>query len=954
MIQRVFWGWDRPVLAQAVDLLTQDWQGGELDLATTLLIVPSAESGRRLKEALAHATAARGGAVSAPHVWVPEQALLMLESGGARASHAQCLLAWTRVMQDADLADLPHLFPVSPTNQGWTWATEMARALYDVSTTLGAGGYRFADVARLAEPPPDHGRWEELARLEKDYDDALARLNVTDPQLLKRQQAESHGLPEAIKRVIVLPAPDLPVLFRRWLEGVSEQHVETTIYIQAPAALAEQFDRFGAPLPAAWGEQSRRVLPLAEPQIHLEHDPAGQARKVLELARGLLPVQPLALGVCDPETTAHLEDQLKQEGVDLYLPSGVPAARHGTVQMLALWAGLVASDDWKAFASLLRLPEVRDTLAQCEKDGMNLIAEADAFATERLPVTLAHAQELLPSYLKARQDLEKNTKAIEQLQTAIAAARRLAGTFGQQPLHEAARSLLVELFGERLYRTDLPQQRDHVALCTSWLEFCQELQQETDDLGIQSDAASLLGLSLDWLREQNLSDPRGNIDLVLLGWLELLWEPAPALVVSGFNEERVPGILISHPFLPDQLRQRLGLACQASRFARDAYLLTALAGQRQAGGSLHLTCGLWSERKDTLRPSRLLFLCEDQALPTRVRHLFPKDFESTLPRELPRQRAWKLLPQRPAAEPLPRVSASRLSAYLRCPFTYYLDYVLGMSGLEPDKRELDAMEYGTLLHGALACLQGQKATDEGSLAGLLVEAVEDGATRLYGRRLPVPVEVQLDTARQRLRAAAAIESDERTAGWLTLKTEQPLGDETDPHPLVIEGARFTGRIDRIDHHPQRGTRIIDYKTGDKPLPPMQAHLKPLTKRSQTAPEDEWKIFTDSEGDRHLWQDLQLPLYVKAWSLHEPGPVQAAYWILPKAMEEAKLQVFEELDEQLMQSALSVAAEAVRRINAGIFWPPAKGARFDSYTGLIQGAAADAIDPEFLLGGGSAS
>ena len=952
MIRRVFWGWDQPVIDRAIALLTQDWLQGELDLGDTLVVVPTAESARRLKEALARATALRGGAVSAPHVWAPERALLTLEDRAQAASESQSLLAWTKVMLETQAEALPHLFPVLPANRGWTWASEMGRALMDMSTALGAGGKSFADVALMDDLPMERERWQELAALEAAYLRILAGLGSQDLQALKLKRARQPSLPEGIKRIIVLPAPDLPVLFRHWLDAAAAQ-VPVTVYVQAPAALADQFDAYGAPLPACWGEKARLLVPLTDAQIHLEHNPAEQARRVLDLVREWIPEQPVALAVCDPEVTAHLADRLQQEGVRIYEPGGVPANRHGTVQMLGLWSDLIESDGWQAFASLLRVPEVREALAgSTGAYGMTLIAEADAFATERLPVTLSHALELMPGYLAAKAEAKRSTQVAETLHQAMHEAHRLADGFGnRQPLHEAARALLIKLYGEHSYKTESPQHRDHIKLCTDWLHLCEKLHHEATQLHL--DAGHLLGLSIEWLKSQRLTDPRGEIDLVLIGWLELLWESAPALVVSGFNEEHVPGILISHPFLPDHLRAALGIASQASRFARDAYLLSALAGQRQTGGRLRLVCGLWSEGKDSLRPSRLLFLCDDKALPQRVRHLFPKDLDSALPKELPRERAWKLKPRTVEQPPLGKVSASRLSAYLRCPFTYYLDYVLGMGAVDAGKRELDAMEYGNLVHAALTILQGkdgQLAGDqETALADLLVQSVEAEAARLHGRRLPVPVEVQLDSARQRLRAAAAIEAGLRKQGWRTQHAELELGTEDDASPLLIEGARFTGRIDRVDRHSDGVSRIIDYKTSDKAEPPLPAHARALGKRTRLAPEDAWKSFTSSDGQTYLWANLQLPLYAKAWSLREPGAVQTAYWNLPKAMDDARLEVFEALDDTMIEAAVLCASEAVRRINAGIFWPPAKGSKFDSYEGLVHGPVMDAVEWESLVG-----
>ncbi|MDB6119426.1 MAG: rexB, partial [Verrucomicrobiaceae bacterium] len=161
-----------------------------------------------------------------------------------------------------------------------------------------------------------------------------------------------------------------------------------------------------------------------------------------------------------------------------------------------------------------------------------------------------------------------------------------------------------------------------------------------------------------------------------------------------------------------------------------------------------------------------------------------------------------------------------------------------------------------------------------------------------------------------------------------------------------------GRIDRVDHHPDGHTRIIDYKTSDKWKTPLEAHLKQVKSRTKLAPEDEWKTFTASDGQSWLWLDLQLPLYAKAWSLRDPSPVHTAYWNLPKSIDDTALIDFEELDATMIEAAITCASEAVRRINAGIFWPPAKGSRFDHFHGLIHGDVQDAVEWESLARNGA--
>ena len=76
-IQRLFWGWDAPVLEKAVAFLCEGWdQSRALDLSDTLILVPNGEAGRRLREALAQKTNQARTAAIVPNLWLPEQALL--------------------------------------------------------------------------------------------------------------------------------------------------------------------------------------------------------------------------------------------------------------------------------------------------------------------------------------------------------------------------------------------------------------------------------------------------------------------------------------------------------------------------------------------------------------------------------------------------------------------------------------------------------------------------------------------------------------------------------------------------------------------------------------------------------------------------------------------------------------------------------------------------------------
>ena len=914
-IQRLFWGWEAPVLDQAVALLCRDWDSARaLDLSNTLLLVPNGEAGRRLREALAVTTNQTGTAAIVPHLWLPEQALLPQTRRFEAATPVQAQMAWQRALECVPLDSLTALFPKPPTSSGWGWQAETARMLAELKMLLGTGGLTFADTANHAAAQRDAARWQDLAKIERAYFAELAQAKVADAQVLKRRHAHEPALPEGVRRIVVLASPDLPPLLDAWIAGCAKRGLQVVIAIQAPQSMAHTFDACGRPLPECWGEDAGSSLPFQDEQIHVARDPATQAALTLDLMRELVPTGRTALGVCDAEVGSLLLEKLTLEDARSFEPGGVPVQREGLWHVLDCFRVLLSTGAWRAFAALLRIEAFRDAVIPGNASTAALLREADDFASEHLPVTVPHALELPLADCPALLPAVENTVAL------LDALRRLSPA-------QAARTLILKLLGNHDFNPEAPGDRERTELATEWLRISEELELEARRFGLQPQAEDALALSLDCLAQSRLSEPRGDIDLVLQGWLELLWEKAPNLIVTGLNEEHVPGIFISHPFLPDSLRKALGLPCQNTRFARDAFILAALAQQRlDKRGRLRLLCGQWSEDGDALRPSRLLFLCEDAVLPQRVAHLFPKEEDQPSAAEPPRTLAWKLQPDW-SAKPIETISPSRLREYLSCPFRYYLSCTKSMSAVETGKRELDAAEFGNLIHHAFHRLSldaGMRdCTHERQIAECLENAARERVREVYGRRPAPLITLQLESILQRLKKAAEIEARNRQEGWQCVDAELLIGGEEDATPFKIAEARLRGRIDRVERHVDGSLRIVDFKSSDKPRTPQEAHVKVITSRTKLTEEDEWKCFDLPDGKRGMWLDLQLPLYAAALKLRGQDVTSVAYFALPKSIQDTAILPWEGLDAALIDAALGCAAEAVQRIRSGQFWPPAE-------------------------------
>ena len=95
--ETVFLDWQRPLCEAAADFLTKGWSGGTLDLTGVLVLVPTRQSGRRLRETLASVVSKDGGAVVPPLVTTPDA---LVAPGGLSgepvqvAGAAETLKAW--------------------------------------------------------------------------------------------------------------------------------------------------------------------------------------------------------------------------------------------------------------------------------------------------------------------------------------------------------------------------------------------------------------------------------------------------------------------------------------------------------------------------------------------------------------------------------------------------------------------------------------------------------------------------------------------------------------------------------------------------------------------------------------------------------------------------------------------------------------------------------------------
>ena len=437
---------------------------------------------------------------------------------------------------------------------------------------------------------------------------------------------------------------------------------------------------------------------------------------------------------------------------------------------------------------------------------------------------------------------------------------------------------------------------------------------------------------------------RSGTEIELNGWLETPWLPQSALVLSGCTEGALPARVSAHPFLPDSLRRALGMQSNALRFARDTYLLHCLLATREPGAVKLALCRTGADGEPA-KPSRLLFRCTDAELRSRVTSIFSPGI--SLRTTHPRKRAWPLeIPQRPAPTSL-RVTA--FGDYLKCPLRFYFKHVLHMREFDPQKTEMNAIDFGIVLHTIVENFANdqnlRESCDSAAIEGFVLAELDAVLSDRFGRRLSLPVRVQRESLRARLRQFARIQAEERRAGWRIQGGEFRFEKE---RTLTLAGLPVVASLDRVDIHQETGKmRILDYKTSAKRSAPAEAHLEPATGAHDA-------FEPAREGRIVPWRDLQLPLYRALAQLQwpdEPEPPAVGYFSLPERIEESGIEEFV-MDDSLFASAMSSAETVADRVRRGIYWPP-RAVQHEHYKHIFLGEDPASILSEasrkFLMG-----
>jgi hypothetical protein len=897
--ERHFLGWTKSAahsvaqwLYQRRDTLATN-QSGVLDFTNTLVIVPGAGARRHVLAALRKLVP---GAMIPPSMATPGKFMVnafATPRGSVVAGPLERLTAICMALAQNDALREQLLPSVSGTSLAAL--ARPAKRLLDVIDRADDAHKSVQDISRLdilQASPSMAQSWENLAQLHlemnRQLQDMGAILKVT---MLERSDVidlAATGWAPKCGALVLAGLPD----FARNVSYASEclaktqfngQPVSVHALVLAPASEAAKFDHLGVVIGGDHGFTSGPDI--QDSMIEVAGDPADQsAATVARYCKftGAVDKGDTCIVLADESLLPNISRAFAQHGRGVHSGGGIRFAQTEVGQCLQRFEAAANNGQATQLIELVRVPAITRVLTA---DGAHFTNQNPIQTLEKIAVDCkATSIEHLWSQVKAKEFTQDFARALEtQVQEWFACMSPAANT--QLPLGQRW-GQLEQWVQDKFASNENQITARACAECVKTLQRAQE-SMAAEQLGSAPDALSLaLLLCADII----VPDPSDAQCVDTVGWLETLFEPSEKFVLTGMFEGSLPSAPQVDGWFNESIRAAVGLPTRTARFARDAYLLSALAARAAVAQSgavqksnsqtdatqknnsqaiptptgasgLAVIAGQLGGDGDPLKPSRLLLPQDELAIAKRILLLLPNDADGVaIKRMRPKvahsaalSSAFSVKPQpraQDATEKLRAISVTDFAVYIDNPYRYWLEKVLKLNAPELDQAELNAAEFGTLLHAAaqslntpaIQSLDYNSANYEKQCAQEMMQVTHERAQKNYGGDLSLSIRLALLELQNRLPALVACHAAQLRAGWRIVATEWPPKGEHAVAMLDVDGSlqAITFRVDRIDYHPNHGWRIIDYKSSDGGYVVQGTGAKVV------------------RGDK--WIDLQLPLY----------------------------------------------------------------------------------------------
>lgn len=670
-------GWDAPTVELVARRLRKLNRENPEAFRRAMVVVPSAESGRRLRECMAekpYEEHDKHVPLLMPKIGLPGQ---LLPSGGCGvASEYETLAAWLQVLQGEKgetLARFAPLIPLCPETHVERWRVGVALKLMALRQRLEQEEMETDAVTSLlkqheeaeAEQSPirkqvyaqEGLRWRKLGELFAKVD-ACLRARVMPAEEFRRQFVEHPAWPGSRRLLILACVPELSPQLKRYLSRLHGcDGGEVRIWVNAPEEEKDKFDSFGIPLESAWCDcdieipgafayktvkkedgQDQTVVLNNQSRIHLVDDAVALAGEVRRLCGGKNSDE-VVIAVGDTQYTAPVISAFEnpeQGGAWLlnspegrsFTATEVGALAEQLADLCAARADFRMDDtaeggmvELNAFVRLLCNRALQRVLKAPACVAVGLQEHVEALRAVLLPASvqtlcrILSPEHPLPEDNRSVKHVARSRRA-EYAAYAAAVADFADGCCVRETLPEKLKELGGGLL--TIYQ-DTPLQKAVTRAVGVLQAVCGDAF-----LNRTADAVTMLEVIRRKTHDtaagvQNVAERKECVGDVL-GWREVPFARGKNLVLAAMHEGAVPEPVAKDEFLPRSLCEELGIRHEKFRTARDSFILTALLNSRPAE-AVHFVVARQNPDNSVVAPSSLLLRCGAD-LPQRARAFF--------------------------------------------------------------------------------------------------------------------------------------------------------------------------------------------------------------------------------------------------------------------------------------------------------------------------------------------
>lgn len=705
-----FLGWDKPAIELVAEKLLEGLSNPQTaaQYRRATVVVPTAESGRRLREYMAE----KHGAILMPRIILAGQ--LIPAQGENILTETEVLTVWLQLLTSINndtLKQYAPLIPYRPETHLEKWAVGVAHKFIALRNRLEQEEITYDSVtghlarmesgiaSTLASLPEEEEyesrrrtltaqrtvlqneqkRWQTLGRVFMEADTLAKQLypDKIQPEDARKAQLKKTEWPGQCRLIILACVPELSTQLQHYLSSLHGRNGgEVQVWIHAPEGEeASHFDAFGRPVEDNWA--TREILipdafiyPDDNPEnvnnqasaIHLVNDAEAMAKEALRLAGGCS-AQEAVLAVGDADFSPALLNNFAAAGWMLNMPEGrsplsadlgrLPSQLADACEArenLPLWsneANAVTNNGTQgldAFVTLL----CNTALQQAWADDVEALTGLQEHVENIRMLLLPGSEDALLHMLKQIPAVD-GYKSIEDLQMHHSDAYyAYAGKVSK---------LITELSGNQQSASlkQLAKALENAHTKGNGKLLAKAVAKQMQACASQGDKHPTRLFTMELLRRR-VEDKVNGPALVerifsvgdILGWREMAYTREKQVILAAIHDGCIPEPVPEDDFLPESLCQELGIRHEKFRIARDSYLLTALIESRKKDGRVDFILARQKEDGSVLAPSSLLMRCGDE-LPRRARTLFA---ESKTPKTLPTAAPCPLLRTTGSKEPV--------------------------------------------------------------------------------------------------------------------------------------------------------------------------------------------------------------------------------------------------------------------------------------------------------------